>query len=196
MANITKPLMNTPRAFAPDTTLHIDGMSVAAEVGEPLIEAINRASAMREATPIPQVCYLKPMGSIGSCDTCMVELNGELVRACETPVPASATVLTTSERADVAQRVAFDRLLYNHDLYCTVCDNNNQNCTVHNTVSQMHVKHQTVPFTPKPYEQDHSNPFTVTIRASALRAAVVWKPARTCRSMRRSQLTGVANARV
>ncbi|MDE1160834.1 MAG: formate dehydrogenase subunit alpha [Acidobacteriaceae bacterium] len=159
MAKHSKPLMNTPRVFAPDTTLNIDGMSVAAQVGEPLIEAINRAAAMREATSIPQVCYLKPMGAIGSCDTCMVELNGELVRACETPVAAAAKVLTASDRADMAQREAFDRILVNHDLYCTVCDNNNGNCTVHNTTSELHVKHQTVPFTPKPYEKDMSNPF-------------------------------------
>jgi formate dehydrogenase major subunit len=158
MANV-KPLLNTPRAFAPDTTLTIDGMSVAAEVGEPLIEALNRAAAMREATSVPQVCYLKPMGAIGSCDTCMVEMDGALVRACETPVPAGAAVLTASERADVAQRVAFDRLLVNHDLYCTVCDNNNQNCTVHNTTAELHVKHQSIPFTPKPYAKDMSNPF-------------------------------------
>ena len=155
----TKPLLNTPRVLAPDTTLTIDGISTPAEVGEPLIEAINRAAAAREATSIPQVCYLKPMGAIGSCDTCMVEVDGALVRACETPVAAKQTVLTRSERADVGQREAFDRLLKNHDLYCTVCDNNNQNCTVHNTTAELKVKHQVRPFTPKPYEQDHSNPF-------------------------------------
>ena len=154
-----KPLLNTPHALVPDTTLLIDGQHVAAETGEPLINAINRAAKMREATSIPQVCYLEPMGAIGSCDTCMVELNGQLVRACETLVAPGQQVLTASERADVAQREAFDRLLVNHDLYCTVCDNNNQNCTVHNTTAQMHVQHQAVPFKPKPYEQDHSNPF-------------------------------------
>ncbi len=154
-----KPLMNTPRAFAPDTTLEIDGVSVMAEVGELLIEAVNRAAEMREATSIPQVCYLKPMGAIGSCDTCMVEVNGQLVRACETKVAAGQQVLTSSERADIGQREAFDRLLKNHDLYCTVCDNNNQNCTVHNTTAELHVKHQSRPFTPKPYEKDMSNPF-------------------------------------
>jgi formate dehydrogenase major subunit len=59
----------------------------------------------------------------------------------------------------MAQREAFDRILGNHDLYCTVCDNNNGNCTIHNTTEHMHVQHQARPFLPKPYEQDHSNPF-------------------------------------
>jgi hypothetical protein len=56
-----------------------------------------------------------------------------------------------SERADMAQREAFDRILQNHDLYCTVCDNNNGNCTVHNTVEHLSVKHQSRPFRGKPY---------------------------------------------
>ena len=39
-----------------------------------------------------------------------------------------------SERAKEAQTEAMDRILENHLLYCTVCDNNNGNCKVHNTV--------------------------------------------------------------
>lgn len=154
-----KPLLNTPKAFVPDATLHVDGFDIAAQTGEPLIDALNRAASMRGATKIPQVCYLPPMGAIGSCDTCMVERDGQLIRACETAVSGGERILTNSSRADVAQREAFDRLLENHDLYCTVCDNNNQNCTVHNTTSDIKVKHQARPYTKKPYPQDHSNPF-------------------------------------
>ncbi|HZQ44691.1 MAG TPA: formate dehydrogenase subunit alpha [Acidobacteriaceae bacterium] len=153
-----KPLMNTPVVLTPDTTIEIDGESIPAETGEPLIEAVNRAMAIRQQT-FPQVCYLKPMGPIGSCDTCMVELNSQLVRACEARVAAGQVVFTRSDRADVAQRDAFDRLLHHHDLYCTVCDNNNQNCTVHNTTKELGVKHQARKFEHRPYPQDHSNPF-------------------------------------
>lgn len=154
-----KPLLNTPVALVPDTTIQIDGHTIAAEVGEPLIEAVNRAAAMQGRVSVPQVCYLPPMGTIGSCDTCMVELNGELVRACEQRVAAGQTVLTRSDRADVGQRDAFDRILHTHDLYCTVCDNNNQNCTIHNATKELAVKHQVRKFEHRPYPQDHSNPF-------------------------------------
>ena len=54
---------------------------------------------------------------------------------------------------------AFDRILQNHKLYCTVCDNNNQNCTIHNTTAELDVKHQARPYTPKPYVKDMSNAF-------------------------------------
>jgi len=154
-----KPLLNTPHVFTPDTTIEVDGGSVAAQAGELLIDALNRTAAMRGQTSVPQVCYLPPMGPIGSCDTCMVELNGTLVRACETHVAAGQSVLTRSEKADVGQREAFDRLLQNHELYCTVCDNNNQNCTVHNATRELKVEHNARPWRSKGYEQDHSNPF-------------------------------------
>jgi hypothetical protein len=39
-----KPLLNTPRAFVPDTTIQVDGFAVSAQRGEPLIDALNRAA--------------------------------------------------------------------------------------------------------------------------------------------------------
>ena len=64
-----------------------------------------------------------------------------------------------SAAASAAQREAFDRILENHLLYCTVCDNNNGNCTIHNTTKMLAVEHQQIPFKPKPYEVDNTNPF-------------------------------------
>ncbi|HEX6508006.1 MAG TPA: molybdopterin-dependent oxidoreductase, partial [Chloroflexota bacterium] len=143
----------------PNTTVVINGVDVPARTGEFLIDAINRCTAAADRKPLPQVCYHRQMGPIESCDTCMVELNGRLVRACGTEVEHGMVVATESDAADMAQREAFDRILKNHDLYCTVCDNNNGNCTVHNTTADLEVKHQARPFQHKPYPQDHSNPF-------------------------------------
>jgi formate dehydrogenase major subunit len=151
-----KRLLNTPLPERPDTTFTLDGASYPAVNGELLVEAINRAKPDRK---LPQVCYHRQLGPIETCDTCLVEVNGELVRACATVIEAGMAVATASERADIAQREAFDRILQNHDLYCTVCDNNNGNCTVHNTTRDLNVEHQSRPFTPKPFPQDHSNPF-------------------------------------
>jgi formate dehydrogenase major subunit len=154
-----KSLLNTPADFTPNTQLTIDGSEVPAHAGELLIELLNRRTAAHAQKAVPQVCYLPQMGPIESCDTCMVKVNGELVRACATKVSAGMKVETIGEAVDIAQREAFDRILQNHMLYCTVCDNNNQNCTIHNTTADLDVKHQSRPYTPKPYEQDHSNPF-------------------------------------
>ncbi len=147
--------MNSPSEGSPVITLTVNGVKTAAEEGQLLVDVLNRS----EEVKLPQVCYQPQLGPIATCDTCMVEVNGELVRACTTPAAAAMRVTTTGERVDVAQREAFDRILENHLLYCTVCDNNNQNCTIHNTTAELNVKHQAREYRHKPYEQDLSNPF-------------------------------------
>ena len=154
-----KKLLNTPPDVTPNTMITVNGRETDAHVGEMLVEALNRMAERTEGKKLPQVCYLPQMGPIQSCDTCMVSVNGDLVRACATPVTAEMRVFTEGERVDIAQREAFDRILQNHMLYCTVCDNNNQNCTVHNATADLDVKHQAREFKVKPYEKDMSNPF-------------------------------------
>jgi formate dehydrogenase major subunit len=132
----------------------INGKPQALRSGDRLINVINRCGI-----EIPQVCYHPQLGPIQTCDTCMVEVDGKLVRACATVAADGMNVVTSSLRADAAQREAFDRILGNHMLYCTVCDNSNGNCTVHNTTKLLHVEHQEIPYKPKPYEVDMSNPF-------------------------------------
>lgn len=135
-------------------TIKVDGTVREAKPEERLIDLL-----VRTESEVPHVCYHPQLGPIQTCDTCMVEINGQLVRACATTVSAGMEVVTKSPRADAAQREAFDRILGNHMLYCTVCDNNNGNCTVHNTTKMLAVEHQKIPFKPKPFAVDNSNPF-------------------------------------
>jgi formate dehydrogenase major subunit len=136
--------------------LTLDGRVIEAKESELLIDLLIRRGAK-----VPSVCYHHQLGPIQTCDTCLVEINGDLVRACSTKVADGMTIETKSVRADAAQREAFDRILGNHLLYCTVCDNNNGNCTIHNTTKMLQVEHQKIPFKPKPYEVDTTNPFYI-----------------------------------
>ena len=141
---------NTPA----EVSISVDGRRVAAKEGELLLEAVLRRNE------IPHVCYHSAlMGPIQTCDTCLVEVDGKLVRSCGEKVTAGMQVVTESKRAEDARSAAFDVILGNHMLYCTVCDNNNENCTVHNTALALKVEHQEHPYKPKPYEVDMSNPF-------------------------------------
>ncbi len=135
-------------------SLWIDGREVTADVGSQLLQAVLKVSE------IPHICYHSElMGAIQSCDTCLVELNGKLVRSCAETVSDGLRVKADSERAKAARSAAYDTILGNHMLYCTVCDNSNGNCRVHNTAIELEVKHQKHPFKPKPYPVDMSNPF-------------------------------------
>ncbi|MDB5340690.1 MAG: putative formate dehydrogenase [Planctomycetaceae bacterium] len=132
----------------------LNGVQQTAQPGEPLIDVIQRAEV-----ELPAVCYHPQLGPLQTCDTCMVEVDGKLVRGCAAVVHSGMQVSTISNVAQAAQREAFDRLLGNHMLYCTVCDNNNGNCTIHNTTKMLAVEHQQTPFQNKPYEVDETNPF-------------------------------------
>ena len=132
----------------------VDGVVVDAKAGDRLVDVLNSSG-----TKLPQVCYHPQLGPIQTCDTCMVEIDGELVRACATAVKLGMSVSTSSDLARQAQTEAFDRILSNHVLYCTVCDNSNGNCIVHNTTKLLAIEHQNIPYKPKPYEVDNSNPF-------------------------------------
>jgi len=135
-------------------TVTIDGVARDAAPGERLLDVFERIGVT-----IPHVCYHPQLGAIQTCDTCMVDVNGQLVRACATLLSDGMTVSTVAPRAAAARADAFDHILGNHLLYCTVCDNNNGNCTVHNTTKLLAVEHQHIPFRAKPYDVDETNPF-------------------------------------
>src|SRR3954470_6591903 len=95
--------------------LTIDGVPTEAKAGERLVDVIERMPIA-----IPHVCYHPQLGAIQTCDTCMVEVNGALVRACATVIADGIAVHTASQKATAAQVEAFDRILSSHLLYCTV----------------------------------------------------------------------------
>ena len=134
--------------------VNLDGVITEAQPDELLIDLISRAGGS-----VPHVCYHPQLGPVQTCDTCMVEESGRMIRACATRVVDGMTISTKSATASAAQVEAFDRILSNHLLYCTVCDNNNGNCTVHNTTKLLAIEHQRIPFRSKPYEVDNTNPF-------------------------------------
>jgi len=145
---------NSPTESSAEIPVLIDGSRHTAQPGERLVDLINRVGLK-----LSQVCYHHQLGPIQTCDTCLVEIGGQLVRACATTVTSGMSVTTASSKAHAARQEAFDRILVNHMLYCTVCDNNNGNCTVHNTTKLLAIEHQQIPFKKKPYAVDNTNPF-------------------------------------
>ncbi|WP_425388440.1 formate dehydrogenase subunit alpha [Domibacillus robiginosus] len=133
-------------------TINGQKMSIPGEVS--ILQALQE-----QAVDVPHVCYHPQLGAIETCDTCLIEVNGEFVRSCSTHIEDGDVIDTASGDVKRIQNIAMDRILHNHDLYCTVCDYNNGGCEVHNTVKQMKIEHQSEPFEEKPYVKDNSNPF-------------------------------------
>jgi formate dehydrogenase major subunit len=123
----------------------IDGVVQEAQTDELLIELINHSGVS-----VPHVCYHPQLGPVQTCDTCMMEVNGRLIRACASAVADGMEISTQSAKAVAAQAEALDRSLSNHMLYCAVCDSNNGKCTVHNTTKLLATEHQRIPSRSKP----------------------------------------------
>ncbi|MCT6924158.1 formate dehydrogenase subunit alpha [Metasolibacillus sp.] len=134
----------------------INGVAYPITEGATILDTINQNGITH-----PQICHVPAVDPIETCDTCIVEVDGQLVRSCSTKAQQGMNVQLASAKAKAAQTEAMDRLLENHLLYCTVCDNNNGNCTLHNTAEMMEIEHQKYPYKPKvePHEVDMSHPF-------------------------------------
>ncbi|MCP6681962.1 formate dehydrogenase subunit alpha [Bacillus nakamurai] len=137
--------------------VNIDGTEYKAPEGSKILDILNK-----NGIDIPQICHVPEVDPIQTCDTCIVEVNGKLQRSCSTIAENGMSISLTAGRVKEAQTEAMDRLLENHLLYCTVCDNNNGNCTLHNTAEMMGIEHQKYPYTPKDDSKcavDMSHPF-------------------------------------
>jgi formate dehydrogenase major subunit len=137
--------------------VEINGHTYEATADQSIFEVAKENSDLY----IPGICSYQPQVGIGviqTCDTCTVEINGTLQRACATKAEPGMKVDTNSVLTKAAQQEAMSRILKNHELYCTVCDNNNGNCEVHNTAEHLEIEHQSYPFEAKPYPPDNSHP--------------------------------------
>ncbi|WP_234032380.1 formate dehydrogenase subunit alpha [Lentibacillus cibarius] len=140
--------------MADHTIVTINGQEYLGEPNGNLLELLRS-----EEIEVPDVCYHPNLGPLQTCDTCIVEVDGELQRACGTTIEAGMQVNTTIEDAKIAQKLAMDEIMSNHELYCTVCDYNNGTCEIHNSVRDLGIEHQDKPFETKPYEVDNSGSF-------------------------------------
>ena len=75
--------------------IQLDGNEVAVEPGTTVLQAI-----LGTGQDHPHICYHPALGPIETCDTCIAEVNGSLVRACSTPVTDGLVVRTHSVGAD------------------------------------------------------------------------------------------------
>ena len=132
--------------------VYLDGAAHEARPGEKLVDVIARSGS-----DLPHVCYLTPLGDLQSCDTCFVEVNGSIVRACSTPVEEGLRVSVASPRALAGRQEGMRRLARNHHFRCSLCDNNNGDCALHNAARTLQLDRQE--YRPKPYPIDDSSPF-------------------------------------
>ena len=97
----------------------IDGRDVSVAAGVSILDAA-KAAGIR----IPTLCYHERLNPIGSCNLCVVEVNGKSapVQACKTAAEDGMVVTTNSEMVQGMRRFAMQKLLERHPLDCPICD--------------------------------------------------------------------------
>lgn len=135
-------------------TVLYDGRALVGPENVPLIDFLETCNIT-----LPHVCYHPALDPLQTCDVCWVEQAGKLVRGCTLRSHDGLVINSLDSQARAAREEGMDRLLAKHELYCTVCEHNTGDCTLHNTMVDMHIPIQRYPYTRKPYVKDHSHPF-------------------------------------
>ncbi|TVP51086.1 MAG: formate dehydrogenase subunit alpha [Halomonas sp.] len=135
-------------------TLVFDGEELTGNADEPLIDFLEK-----HGIALPSVCYHPSLGAIETCDTCWIEVNGKLERGCALRTEEGLQISSRGPQVVAARHEGMDRLLGKHELYCTVCENNNGDCTLHNAMVEMDIPIQRYEFQPRPHPKDTSSPF-------------------------------------
>ena len=135
-------------------TVYLDGKPLRGSANQPLIDFLSE-----QGVDLPHVCYHPALGALETCDVCWVEVDGDLKRACTLLTHDGLRVDRTAPVVEQAQHEGMDRLLAKHELYCTLCEHNTGDCTLHNTMASMEIPIQRYEYKRSPYEKDESNPF-------------------------------------
>ena len=99
-------------------TLVIDGRQVEINEGATVLEAAREVGIY-----VPTLCYHPGMPSDGSCELCLVEIEGreDFPFACVTPATEGMVVHTDTAQARSLQREVLKRILSHHPCACLTC---------------------------------------------------------------------------
>src|SRR5690606_31038872 len=98
--------MEEPMTDERDCTIWIDGDAYTGGHGSPLPALLDRHSIN-----LPRVCYHAALGALQTCDTCWVEVDGRLQRACSLTLHDGLTLSIAASEAVAARAEGMDRIL-------------------------------------------------------------------------------------
>jgi len=136
-------------------TLTIDDKTVVADQGATILQA-----ALQNNIYIPHLCHHPELKPSGVCRLCMVEVAGEVVLSCRTPVAEGTTVKTRTPEIDQARRMNIEVAVANHHLVCKGCPGNTK-CALQKLMAYIRLDRKRVRRLRTPGEElpiDTSNP--------------------------------------
>jgi bidirectional [NiFe] hydrogenase diaphorase subunit len=130
--------VTAPRVF----TLVIDGKDVSGRENETVLQV-----ARENSIPIPTLCALEGLSSVGACRLCLVEVVGtpKLLPACVLKVEEGMQVQTQTPRLMKYRKMIVELLLSERNHICSVCVSNGH-CELQEAAKELGVTHVRYPY--------------------------------------------------
>jgi [NiFe] hydrogenase diaphorase moiety small subunit len=100
-----------------DIKINIDGIEVAANRGQTIMEAADAAGIY-----IPRLCFLKGLSPTGACRVCTVKVGGRFQAACTFPVTDEMEIENETEELRENRRNIVEMLFAEGNHYCPFCE--------------------------------------------------------------------------
>jgi len=123
-------------------TLRIDGRDCSARPDETILDV-----ARENKIPIPHMCELEGLSTVGACRLCLVEVKGsnKLLPSCVTHVEEGMEVTTTSERLAHYRKMIVELMFTERNHICSVCVSNGH-CELQTMAQKLDITHVRFPY--------------------------------------------------
>ncbi|MGB5736481.1 MAG: bidirectional hydrogenase complex protein HoxU [Thiohalocapsa sp.] len=134
-------------------TLKIDGQDLSAREDETIIEVCRE-----HKIPIPSLCWMEGLSTVGACRLCMVEVAGQgrLSAACSTRVAEGMDIQTNTDKLQRYRRTLVELLFAERNHVCSVCVSNGH-CELQGLAQRCGVDHVRMPYRNVGYAVDSSH---------------------------------------
>ncbi|MGF7060082.1 NADH-dependent [FeFe] hydrogenase, group A6 [Brassicibacter mesophilus] len=91
---------------------------------------------------VPTLCYHKDLNPQGYCNICVVEVDGDLVKSCETHLTDNMNIVTNSENIISHRKEVLEKILENHPNDCLTCEKGRGDCELQNLAYEFGVENR------------------------------------------------------
>lgn len=100
-----------------DTTINIDGIDIAFEEGQTIMDAALAADVY-----IPHLCHKPGLSPHGSCKLCTVDVNGRPASACTMPAAEGQTIDNNTHALNAVRKSITQMLFIEGNHLCPSCE--------------------------------------------------------------------------
>ncbi|MBN2311805.1 MAG: (2Fe-2S)-binding protein [Candidatus Hydrogenedentes bacterium] len=132
-------------------TIIIDGVEVAAQPGQTILEAADQAGVY-----IPRLCYHPDLPPGGHCRLCTVKVNGRPASSCTFPASDGLVIENDTEELNAFRRTIVEMLFVEGNHHCPSCEASGD-CELQAMAYRLGLLTPTLPYLRQPRQLDASH---------------------------------------